>query len=161
LLYCIRRSQARLNLAQLNWPQWPLLLKGRDMSVILICILQITMAPDSQLPLICAIERHESDCDSHAIKDECYGCLQIRQVCIDDVNQKCHTKYKAKDVLGNRALSIWVFRQYMVLYATKERLRRIPTQEDMARIWNGGPDGWRKKSTLGYWHGVKRRISPD
>lgn len=32
---------------------------------------------------------------------------------------------------------------------------RSTTLEDAARIWNGGPDGWRKDSTIAYWHKVK------
>ena len=31
-----------------------------------------------------------------------------------------------------------------------------PTYEVLARIWNGGPNGWRRSSTDEYWKGVQR-----
>ena len=129
--------------------------------VFLFYVLRVTVAPDSQLSLISAIEQHESDCDSHAVKDKCYGCLQIGQKCLDDVNRNCGTSYALKDVLGNRDLSVEIFQAYIEMYATEKRIGRKPTAEDMARIWNGGPDGWKMRGTLGYWHKVKRRMSPS
>ena len=33
-----------------------------------------------------------------------------------------------------------------------------PTYEVYARIWNGGPDGWKKRSTLKYWKKVKKEL---
>jgi len=48
-----------------------------------------------------------------------------------------------------------VVRAYMARYATKNRLGRIPTAEDMARIHNGGPNGYKKESTVVYWKKVK------
>lgn len=32
---------------------------------------------------------------------------------------------------------------------------REPTPEVLARIWNGGPQGWRKSATEGYWRRVR------
>ena len=72
--------------------------------VFLFCALRITVAPDSQLMLIAAIEQHESDGDIRAVSAQCYGCLQIRQGCLDDVNGCYNTHYKIADVLGNRDL---------------------------------------------------------
>ena len=43
-------------------------------------------------------------------------------------------------------------------YATVERLGRKPTLEDIARIHNGGPNGWKKKSTDAYWAKVKKEL---
>ena len=42
----------------------------------------------------------------------------------------------------------------MCRYATKERLGHDATNEDIARIHNGGPNGWRSSSTEGYWRKV-------
>ena len=44
---------------------------------------------------------------------------------------------------------------YMARYAVPKRLGHFPTNEDFARIHNGGPNGWRMRSTLGYWHKVE------
>ncbi len=111
--------------------------------------------------LIAALIEHESGGDDNEIgdtdlKNKAYGCLQIRQPCVDDVNEAFGTNYRAKDCLGNRELSIWIFRRYMELWATEKRIGRKPTDEDCARIWNGGPNGWKKKTTLKYWVKIKR-----
>jgi hypothetical protein len=45
---------------------------------------------------------------------------------------------------------------YMDRYATAERLGHEPTIEDIARIHNGGPDGYKKSSTDKYWEKVKK-----
>lgn len=36
---------------------------------------------------------------------------------------------------------------------------RTPTDEVYARIWNGGPEGWRKSSTLAYWRRVRGALA--
>ncbi len=48
------------------------------------------------------------------------------------------------------AYSRTVVRAYMDRYATKRRLGHAPTPVDIARIHNGGPNGYKKKATLGY-----------
>ena len=47
----------------------------------------------------------------------------------------------------------------MKRYATEKRLGRPVTQEDIARIHNGGPNGYKKKSTEKYWQKVKKVLS--
>lgn len=69
------------------------------------------------------------------LADKAYGCLQIRQPVCDDVNKAFGTKYKAQDMLGNKELSIWVFTKYMEIYG------KGCTDEQKARMWNGGPSG--------------------
>ena len=108
-----------------------------------------------------AVMLHESHGNDDAVGDRhlpkgqwAYGCFQVRQVCLDDVNRRYGTHFRASDCLGNRALSLWIFRSYLKLYATRSRLGHVPTNEDMARIWNGGPDGWKHKSTRQYWRKV-------
>ena len=36
---------------------------------------------------------------------------------------------------------------------------RPPTNEVYARLWNGGPTGWRKESTADYWDRVREALS--
>ena len=43
---------------------------------------------------------------------------------------------------------------YVLRYATPNRLRHQPTDEDFARIHHGGPNGWNSPSTLEYWSKV-------
>ena len=56
---------------------------------------------------------------------------------------------------GSFEYSKMVGNAYMARYATAKRLGHTPTDEDFARIHNGGPDGWRENTTLGYWHKVQ------
>jgi hypothetical protein len=51
-----------------------------------------------------------------------------------------------------------VVRAYMLRYATERRIGRAVTQQDIARIHNGGPNGWRKTATLKYWEKVKKEL---
>lgn len=105
--------------------------------------------------LIDALVKVESNGDSRAVGDNgrALGCLQIWSVVVQDVNEVSRVKYThadAFDPVKARAIC----RAYLARYATAKRLGREPTDEDFARIWNGGPNGWRKASTLGYWKRV-------
>ena len=48
-----------------------------------------------------------------------------------------------------------VVRAYMARYAVQRRLGRVPTDEDIARLHNGGPNGHKKSATIPYWNKVK------
>lgn len=111
--------------------------------------------------LISALILKESSGNDEAIgdkhlKNKAYGPLQIRQPAVDDYNRWHGTKLKAEDCLGNRKLSVAICESYLAHYATEKRLGRTPTDQDRARIWNGGPNGYKKESTEKYWCGVKR-----
>ena len=67
--------------------------------------------------------------------------------------------YRSVAGIGSSHYSELVIMSYMGRYATRERLGRDPTDEDIARIHNGGPDGYRKTATLPYWNKVKSRFS--
>ena len=106
--------------------------------------------------LVRALIQVESRGDDNAegdlnLANHAYGCLQIRQPACDDYNRAHVTSYQAKDCLGNRDLSITICQWYLDHYATESRLGHAPTDEDRARIWNGGPNGYKKPSTVGYW----------
>ena len=51
-----------------------------------------------------------------------------------------------------------VHRRYMTRYCTERRLGRKPTDQDRARMWNGGPNGHRKSATLKYWDKVEKAM---
>ena len=97
--------------------------------------------------------------DKHLI-DKAYGCLQIRKPCVDDVNRVYKTTYTAQGMLGNRRASLDVFDKYLAIYATEKRLGRPVTDQDRARIWNGGPTGWKRSTTEGYWTKVNKHLNP-
>ena len=84
------------------------------------------------------------------------GPLQIHRACWQDA--KIGGRYSQ---CADLEYSKRVFRAYMKRYATEKRLGRVPTNEDMARIWNGGPNGWRKSATIKYWNKVKCVLKND
>lgn len=106
--------------------------------------------------LIHAIMMVESNGDNNAVGDkgESIGCMQISKSVVDDVNKISSVKYTYNDRY-NRAKSIEIFKIYVNHYATVKRLGHEPTFEDIARIWNGGPNGYKKNATKTYWIKVK------
>lgn len=56
---------------------------------------------------------------------------------------------------GSYAYSEMVIQAYMDRYATERRLGHPATDEDIARIHNGGPNGYRKPSTVKYWRKIR------
>lgn len=111
------------------------------------------------IKLILAIIAVESGGDNHAIGDNgnAYGCLQIWPAYVQDANEYAGTSYTHIDAFG-RQKSISMFTAYMSRYATEDRLGRTPTAEDIARIHNGGPNGYRKVATDDYWAKVKAEL---
>ena len=81
---------------------------------------------------------------------------QIQRVYLDDLGRVygCHF---ADEVMTDRHASEQVMLAYLEYYGERYALRtgRQPTSEVLARIHNGGPNGWRKDSTLEYWRKVK------
>jgi hypothetical protein len=87
-----------------------------------------------------------------------FGPYQISDAVLEDVNScqdvtiftraDCEDPEKARDIVS----------LYIGRWATLKRLGHPPTGEDMARIWNGGPDGWRKASTEPYWAKIQAAV---
>lgn len=91
--------------------------------------------------------------DKHLV-DKAYGCLQIRADYMMDAIQDFHSER----CLGDRALSIEIFNAYMGRYATVHRLNRPVTDQDIARIHNGGPNGYKNPLTVVYWWNVRAKM---
>ena len=106
--------------------------------------------------LLIALIWQESGGDDRALGDNgnAFGCLQIwDSYFLDALGRK-----GARECLGNRTLSILVFNRYMARYATEKRLGRPVTDQDIARIHNGGPSGWKRPTTLVYWWQVQQKL---
>ena len=99
----------------------------------------------------------ESNGNAKAIGDRgaAIGSLQIRREVVRDVNKHFGTRY-AHSQMTNKTVAIFVFNAYLWIYATPSKLGREVTDGDRARIWNGGPQGWRRRATLGYWNKVRK-----
>lgn len=104
--------------------------------------------------------------DKH-LRNKAYGLLQVRQPYLTDVNriagkEKVRRRW-GKDVLTlmdmkDRDKAEWAFLIYISHYGKRytKLTGKNPTVEVYARIHNGGPDGWRKKTTVQYGRAVVR-----
>ncbi len=81
------------------------------------------------------------------------GPLQIQPAVVADVRRITGRRY-AWGSMTNRVLASEVAQAYLGHYATEARIGRPVTDQDRARIWNGGPDGWRRRRTAAYWKRV-------
>lgn len=109
------------------------------------------------MTLIIALITIESGGNDFAIGDDgkAYGCLQMHAAYVQDAAEHAGKEWIHEDAL-QRDVAIQIFMAYMDRYATAERLGHEPTIEDIARIHNGGPDGYKKSSTDKYWEKVKK-----
>jgi hypothetical protein len=115
--------------------------------------------------LIAALIEVESGGNDRAVGDGglAVGCLQIHEITVRDVNRILrHPKGEgfSPEARFSRQHAVDMCRTYLAHYANAARIGREPTLEDMARIWNGGPDGWKKPATAKYWAKVKRALMP-
>jgi len=133
------------------------------------------------LPLLTAMMTVESGGDDTKInrKEQAYGCLQIRQPVIDDVNSEIfHFRqgnivnvptcmlplhYVSLEQVLERHCAINVAEVYLTRWGDiyKRRTNKEPTYEVYVRIWVGGPDGWIRESTLKYWNKVKAELKKN
>jgi len=111
--------------------------------------------------IISALIQVESKGNDLAIGDsgKAVGCLQIWNVVIQDVNRVYHTTYKATD-RTDRKKSIEICRKYLAYWGKhyEKVTGKTCTLEVLSRIWNGGPNGWKKDSTIKYWNKVKKEL---
>lgn len=98
----------------------------------------------------------ESNGDARAVGDDLQsiGMLQMQEAYVQDAAEYANENWTHMDAL-DELTAIRIFRAYMDRYATEERLGRPVTLEDIARIHNGGPNGYKKKSTIPYWNKLK------
>ena len=87
-------------------------------------------------------------------KERACGCLQIRPIMLREVNrilrkQKADRRFSLEDRwdCGSSEEMFYIWRSYH---------HEDSSDEVIARCWNGGPRGWKKKSTQHYWAKVKK-----
>ena len=105
--------------------------------------------------LFSAIAQVESD--NGLTSDNVY---QLSDIYIKDVNRYYGGgKYATTDKF-DRKKSEQIMLEYLALYGRRYYIKTgmKPTAETLARIHNGGPDGWRKPATLGYWRKVQKAM---
>ena len=103
--------------------------------------------------LITALIAVESSGNDMAVGDNgrALGPLQIHRAVVLDVNKFTGSHYRWES-MTNRAQARAVCEAYLTHYGKGK------TTEEQARIWNGGPTGNKKQSTLGYWNKVSKHI---
>ncbi len=92
------------------------------------------------------------------------GIVQIRPTCLKDINRIARlegldlrfTSADRYDVRQSRRMWKLYLKHYGELY--RRTTGRDPTDQVYARIWNGGPRGYRKGATLRYWRRVFRAM---
>lgn len=111
-------------------------------------------------PLLDAIRMVESSDGKNLIGDrgKAIGPYQIHKCYWEDaVEFDPSIGGSYKDCM-NRAYAERVVVAYLNRYATARRIGSTPTYEDMARIHNGGPNGFKSDKTEGYWDKVEKHI---
>lgn len=105
--------------------------------------------------LLNAIALVESEGNPAAVGDAggSVGRYQLSEVYVEDVE-----RIIGGDIRRSPTISRAYVQVYLNHYATRERLGAEPTLEHMARIHNGGPDGWMDGATEPYWFKVKERL---
>jgi hypothetical protein len=114
------------------------------------------------IPILCQVE---SGNDPKAIGDHglAVGILQIHSCVISDVNDSMENHYYTMSDRFNARISRTICLKYLTIYGNKYKVKtgKEPTLEVLARIWNGGPDGWKKDNTNNYWLKVKKLMESN
>ena len=114
-----------------------------------------------------AIKQVESSGNENAVGDNgrSIGPLQIQRGYYNDAVERNPSLQSGKYAgymyenckgPGSFEYSRAVAESYMNRYATEGRLGHSPTFEDMARIHNGGPNGYKMEATVKYWDKVNK-----
>lgn len=124
---------------------------------------KVTIEPSWE-DLVDAIIYVESRGNDSAIGDrgKAVGCLQIHPICVREVNRilrkhKSNLRYSLSDRYS-RIKSIQMFNIIAEQYWCCEYGTFMQFAEIVARRWNGGPRGDRKKATIKYWNKVKPHL---
>ena len=139
------------------------------LSILMVVLLSASVFADVKEPvidkqnvsLIDALIQVESNGDVNAVGDngKAYGCLQIWDVVIQDVNRVYRTNYKHKDAFS-KSKAEQICRLYLTHWGKhyERTTHKKVTYEILARIWNGGPKGYKKKQTIAYWNKVRKEL---
>ena len=128
-----------------------------------------TTAPEQRITLedlLDAIEQVESGGDANAVGDSgrAVGAYQIWKIYVDDCN-RIHNKFCASffpkhpfytySDRRSKEKSRGMVALYTTYYWERTKTDIMGRFEFMARIHNGGPNGWKKESTKEFWDKVK------
>lgn len=109
---------------------------------------------------LAALAAVESGGDDNAVnaRENAHGRYQIRAAYLADANEYAGTSYTLADC-HDPAIARAVVEAYLTRYGNAlARTGRLVTARDLARIHNGGPNGWQKAATLGYAERFERAL---
>lgn len=114
---------------------------------------KVTRVPQEVVIGMIQVESNGND-NAYNKSEEAVGCLQIRPIMVREVNrilkkQGEEYRFKMKD-RWDRDKSLQMF------WVWKDYHHPNSTDEVIARNWNGGPNGYKKKCTEKYWEKVNR-----
>lgn len=126
----------------------------KNLFIIALLLFSTLATADVVLPEIREVLKHvETNNKPDEIGDDgcSFGVLQIRQGAISDVNRIYGTSYVHQDAF-NVTHAEKIFDLYVTIWSKQleKREGRTATVEDIVRIWNGGPMGYKKHSTKYY-----------
>ena len=97
-------------------------------------------------------------------RDGSVGIIQIKPVMVKEVNRICKIQgLNKKFTLADRknpsksAEMFWIYQEFYNPGINRDSLSK-EDMEIMARKWNGGPEGHKKKATKKYWKKVSKRV---
>ena len=111
------------------------------------------------LAAMCEVESN-GDCSKIGKVGE-IGCYQIRECYwIDALEHDPSIGGEYEDVIDREYAEKCIY-AYWDRYATEKRLGRPVTDEDRAKIHNGGPNGHKKDATMKYWNKIKKELDKN
>ena len=105
---------------------------------------------DTFISALIWVESRGND-SAYCTSEDAVGCLQIRPIMIDEVNRITNSEQYLLEDRWDRDCSIEILKVYFEYYGWDDF-------EMIARGWNGGPKGYVKSTTEGYWEKVKVRM---
>lgn len=98
-------------------------------------------------------------------RDGSVGIVQIKSVMVKEVNRICQIKgIEKKFTLADRKNKekseemFWIYQKFYNPHINYNDISK-KEMELIARKWNGGPQGHKKKATIKYWNKVNKRIN--
>lgn len=116
---------------------------------------------DSFVAAVIQVESRGND-NAYCRKEDAVGCLQIRPIMVREVNRilklnNIQMRYTLND-RWSRVRSLEMFEIMAEEVECCEDLTRLEFYEIVARKWNGGHRGDKKRSTKKYWKKVKEKL---
>jgi len=108
------------------------------------------------LAAMCEVESN-GDCSKVGKVGE-LGCYQIRECYWQDALEHDPTIGGEYEDVIDREYAEKVIYAFWDRYATEKRLGRPVTDEDRARMHNGGPNGYKKTKTIKYWNKIQNEL---